>query len=356
MGDIAELLHTAENVPVQITTLSDKQTLGLAKQYANLNLSPTVLEELKLFRAVNKTTDKQSRWIIHAGFMTWRNAFGNAKGDSRTGLFLGLATVNYEDATPIYRFTDHDPQTIADTMLQTTNPMSGITLLNTTVCSHLATELQITGANAAFSPHADAGAAALVEAYFSLSEDKCERALCGAGSQKISPWYFWEYESLFGNRNDKTWFPCEAAAFIVAGQTRNGTDGQLLAVKRTSCPQGCVELHGLEDFIIDLHRRELSLPEQIIFSGTLDCSDELRGLSRKHFKEINQIFLDSIIGYAGPASTILSVNLALSMLAENAAIDQNKNGWRIFERSLDTVLVIALGMYGQVYYLLIGKN
>ncbi len=355
---ISEILHTAEAIPIKTKTLAPDDTLGLTNRCGLL--PPDDLDSLKVGRIIRKTSEQQSRWLIKAGCETWQRLYGEQAGGTHTGLFAGLATIACDDDKHVYCFKNPKRKAIAATLLRKTRPLAGLALLNTTACSHLATQLQITGPNAAFSPHADAGAAALTEAYFNVLEGNCARALCGAGSQKITPLYFLAYESLLKKFAATPWFPTESAAFIgidsVYG-TADGIppDGILIDTLRAFGSEKKHRLPAIDKLLARLRVNNRNLPEQVIHTGTVSYSDTLRVLTASHLPTANQFFIDTMTGYTGPASVLLAVNLTLEIFKQGIALDQHKTVKKIAQAPQTSALIIAQGLEGQVNYLLVGK-
>ena len=104
---------------------------------------------------------------------------------------------------------DGSRQDYADRLLHDTKPLIVLTLLNSSAGSHISELTGISGVNAMFSPMADAGAQALIEAYFSIKEFKCKDALVAAGSQKVTPWYCLTYRELLSQRYSSSALPSQ---------------------------------------------------------------------------------------------------------------------------------------------------
>lgn len=331
---VADVLAGGTVMPKEI---SPEQSLGLVSLVATLEDSD--LKACGAGRMVRKTSERQARWVIDAAVSGWASYSAECLPE-RTGLFLGLGTVDCEDDEQPIMFNG-DLSEYAAKMLTEAKPLAGLTLLNSTAASHIAQLLNITGVNAVFSPFADAGAQALCEAWFCINEEKIDQALVAAGGQKITPWYFLAYRDMISQWSLPGAFPTESAASIVAGHTADDADGCLLAVKRTFLSSVCQELPALDELLTELAGQHISLPKRAIVTGRFSLPAQQAQRLNDYLPGLQFNCIDNQLGFTGAVGSVHAVNLALSM----------------FKRDLsahETVLVIAQGHHGQLCYLVIG--
>lgn len=115
---------------------------------------------------------------------------GPAPSAERTGLYLGLPSI--EDAAPSWDVLEDFSASgeaaarLGHYALHTSQPMVGLTRLNSTLLAHLSISLRLGGAHAGFSPFADAGVQALIEAVLSVAEGDNDAALAGGTSAHLN--------------------------------------------------------------------------------------------------------------------------------------------------------------------------
>ncbi|AJR06553.1 hypothetical protein C9J03_20710 [Photobacterium gaetbulicola] len=353
-----------------VTALDNNTSLGLADQAAYLR--DTDLKKIEVSRIVRKTSEKQSRWVIENSVNSWRMHFGEQSGGERAGLFLGLGTVDCDDDGAQISFRG-DYNQLAREGLSQIKPLSGLTLLNSTTASHIAERLQITGANGVYSPHADAGGNAFAEAYFNLTENRCDVALVSGGSQKITPWYFLAYQSDLSGVSAQAWCPAEAVATVLLSQSPQSAEGVLLSVHR-----GFSANFQPSDYLLDQIALQLAQsrdgtsaekPMQIIHVGLPEQAQKMVAPLSRFFPGAHQLLLDTVIGTTGPAGAAIGVNLALEILKRHEMLSSNQAQSNLDLELVDApvlnapdcvplncqhVLVACYGLQGQQVFLLIG--
>ncbi len=336
----------------------EQQSLGLARQVALL--PDDNLKAIGAGRIVRKTSEKQARWVISSAYSTWQKS--NINCDlNKVGLFLGVGTVDCEDNDePIS--TQPDPQSYIKEALSLTKPLAGLTVLNSTAASHIANLLNITGPNSVFSPHADAGAQAIIEAFYNVKEGHCEHALVATASQKVTPWYFLAYRSFFEKYQAYKPNPteCAAAAIIsinkeIDKQKDSACAGQmqLLALKRMFMPNEA-NLPCFDNLLTELAGQGYDLPKQIIYSGRYGLSSEMQQSLVNYFPQAMVCNLEQLLGYTGPSSALCCLNLVSSLFSKHKGIDTESSQHVIKDRDISTALVICHGDNGQICYLVVG--
>ncbi|MFT6388293.1 MAG: hypothetical protein ACJAUP_001671 [Cellvibrionaceae bacterium] len=337
--------HLVQGSQVTAVNIADHQSLGLVKKAAFLE--DTNLKHLDVGRIVRKTSERQSRWVIDAALTTWKqqnqNADSTANDEKDTGLFLGLGTVDCEDNDlPIpFDGTSHD---YAQQMLIEAKPLAGLILLNSTTASHIAQLTNITGVNCVFSPFADAGAQAIIEAFFNIREGKCRQALVAAGSPKITPWYFLHHRDFFQQWNNYNIFPSESAAALVASDKPGDADACLITVIRTFSGSTKTDFPMMSNLLEGLSAKNIVLPQQIIYTGGFDIGEERKQNLTHYFPDNNLHYIDQLTGYTGAAGALHAVFFAATLLQEKRK-----------DITSSTALIIAEGFNGQICYMVIGE-
>ncbi|MGR5063618.1 beta-ketoacyl synthase N-terminal-like domain-containing protein [Photobacterium sp. DNB22_13_2] len=344
--------------PLPVTAIDNTSSLGLASKAGYL--SDTDLKQVGVSRIVRKTSEKQSRWVIENSVNSWRMLLGEQLADEKTGLFLGLGTVDCDDDGEQISFQG-DYAELAREGLSQIKPLSGLTLLNSTTASHIAELLQITGVNGVYSPHADAGGNAIVEAYYNLSENQCEIALVSGGSPKITPWYFLAYQSILKGFSGQYWFPTEAVATALLSKNSQSSEGCLLCVQRGFSADFQVNNHSLDHISLHLSQSQDALlfesPLQVIHVGLPEIAQKTISSFNRFFPGSHHLLLDKLIGTSGPASAIVGVNLALEIFKRQVMLSNDKSQLKTFScesTNCRHVLVACYGLQGQQVYFLVG--
>ncbi len=129
-----------------------------------------------------------------------RDAFKQAQLDSGgvlpedIGYFAGMGMVDYntDDLLPaVLRSLDAQGHLDYDMFYsgayQEIHPLWPLSMLNNVSFCQVAIDLGIKGENTTFSPHADSGVHAIIEAYNTVIEEKAKVVLAGGVSEKVSP-------------------------------------------------------------------------------------------------------------------------------------------------------------------------
>ncbi len=153
-------------------------------------------EELNIHPRDSRIMDKHSYMLMKAS----RDAFSHAKLDSgnvpaeEIGYFAGMGMIDYntEDLLPaVLKSLDSNGEIDLDEFFSKAyreiHPLWPLSMLNNISFCQVAIDLGIKGENTVFSPHADSGAHAVIEAYNSIAENKSRVALAGGVSEKVSP-------------------------------------------------------------------------------------------------------------------------------------------------------------------------
>ncbi len=168
---------------------------GFESQHAAL-AEKLSTEELNIHPRDSRIMDKHSYMLIKAS----RDAFSHAKLDSGIvpsegiGYFAGMGMIDYntEDLLPsVLKSLDANGELDLDDFFshayREIHPLWPLSMLNNISFCQVAIDLGIKGENTVFSPHADSGMHAVIEAYNSIAENKSRVALAGGVSEKVSP-------------------------------------------------------------------------------------------------------------------------------------------------------------------------
>ncbi len=336
MSSTKKLLSGKGVIP---TNIDIERSLGLVTKGAFL--ANTNLKSLEVGRTVRKTSERQARWVIKAGVKSWDLYASNVSekiDKSKTGLFLGLGTIDCEDDDePIPLQSSTKFNDYAAELLANTKPLSGLTLLNSTTASHIAHLTHITGMNAVFSPFSDAGGQAITEAFFAIEESYCQQALVVAGSHKITPWYFLSHREYFNEPLNHGAFPTESSGGLVLSSERQGAHASLLKVKRSF---GLSEQFPKE--IVTFLNQGIGA-QQIIYTGKQSLSQEQLSQLQEFMPNASICCLDQLLGYTGAAGPLHALQLACDQLDDQSY--RKKHG--IACQSIDAIMIIVQGFHGQ---------
>lgn len=266
-------------------------------------------------KTIRRISNHQFRWLLHCGTLTW-----NEYEQSQTylpedrGLFLGLGTSDADNNITPVGFSEKDKDDYISTAMVNMQPTIGLTLLNTTSASQIAAILNIQGDNAFFSPHSDAGANALYEAFYSIRDQQSKIALCGGVSQKISPWYYLSYERILRERKCSNL--TEASSFILLHKDEENASAYIENARRTVI----YDQYQYNNFIENYIYKNDNIGT-IIHTGP--------GSDRYNFSSITSnkcyIYIDDVFGYCGASSVFLAINYAIKQadVVKNSANSMN---------------------------------
>ncbi|MCP4989754.1 MAG: hypothetical protein GY928_27965 [Colwellia sp.] len=304
------LLKTQEPISSELT----KESNYFDRPIFVSHLADKSLKELGAERMIRKTSEKQARWLIAAGVRSWRQYF--ERGDEHCGLFLGLGTVDCDEEDTPEIIDDPTPENLSDAMLETRRPLVCLALLNSSATSHLAQLTCITGETISFSPLLDAGLNAFLEAFYAIQEQRVQHALCGGGSQKITPWHFLSYESLWQG-NDNLWFSDAAAFQILSADSQldgKKPDGEVLLSKRGRLSNKSSSLEHIIETVLETCKKQNINLNKVLVAGASNAQYQmLNNVLPKTLLE-TLIALDDLVGNTMAAAPALCCNLATTYL------------------------------------------
>jgi 3-oxoacyl-(acyl-carrier-protein) synthase len=321
-------------------------------------------------RKAVRTMDKQARTTLAAALACGRAIEPYAE-PARTGLFLGMPTV--EEPVPSWEALAElgpdpdDRSAMLHTFLTSTPPMTGLLLLNSTAGSHVASQFGITGTTGVFSPWADAGAEAVIEAAWSIAEGDNDRALAGGAAPNINPFLYLHFEAQgLLAEGFRLPVPGEGAAFVAlaAASADTGMESACLtgygrsfepdpagAVDaRQACMQDALERAGIGPADVDwvlfdpLCGRSGAGAEAAALAGLFGRQPVLGAWHRS-------------TGHLGPAQPLLQLAVAAVALREGWRIATDIEG-RLIERQsapVRHILINASGFRGQFVSLVVSR-
>jgi|GEM_PF-2082547 len=342
----------------------------LPHQEAYLVEEPDLRSQLYDRKAV-RTMEKQALNAMAASIACVNTDTRFADPD-RVGLYMGMPTV--EEPLPSWQTLDNLNNEATGLpgllrgIMESTPPMSGLVMLNSTACSHIASQFGITGTSRVFSPWADSGLEAAIEAAWSIVEGENDTVLVGAVAPTINPFLYLNYETQgllgFGKALP---MPGEGAAFVLlqAGGNGQSPDSPVYlsgyarlfepdAEAAVSAPRRCME---------EALKHAGLTPDDIGWI-LFDPHCGRSGPAAEHeavecvFGSHAPVFSwHSLCGYLGPAQPVLNIATAAEALRE---------AWRIVADTADGhftqqhfplrhVLINASGCRGQFVSLVVSR-
>lgn len=182
--------------------------------------------DLEVDRKLLRTMEKQAKLALRGAGLALKDSTVMLHNDrSRIGLYLGTPTV--DEPVPTWSslealHAEGNAASLAGIFLRETPPFTGLSQLNSSACAHIAGTFGMTGAMGAYSPFADAGLQAVIEAALSIGCNENDAALAGGVSPKINPMLLLQYEH-FGWTADAARVPGEGAAFVLLDGSGHGS-------------------------------------------------------------------------------------------------------------------------------------
>jgi hypothetical protein len=272
--------------------------------------------DLKVDRKLLRTMEKQAKLTLYGAALAMAASPLPASGDtSRIGLYLGLPTV--DEAVPPWPLLEamHDERTTrfdSETLHREVPAFFGLSTLNSNACAHIAGTFGMSGSMGAYSPFADAGLQAVIEAGLSICNGENSQALVGACSPKINPLLLLQYEH-FGWIDQSERIPGEGVAFLTLGdQSSNAIAVRLSAYARgfIGAPQQAAQLFASVQSralaMAGISARELDW----VLPG-VDCDAELAALAQLADGATPvRACSAQACGSMGPAAPVLNLLLA----------------------------------------------
>lgn len=253
-------------------------------------------------KTVRRISNSQSRWLLYSGEMTWKKtSLSNDYSPEKRGLFLGFGTSDADDNIIPVGFSEKDRKCYVNTAMKDMQPTIGLTLLNTSCASQLAQHLDIRGDNAFFSPHSDAGASALIEGFYSISQQKSKIALCGGASQKISEWFYLSYEHTLRRRN--FFNLTEASSCILLHSDESKSSAKLDNVYRTVIHNQSQYRNFFRGF-----KHQYDDFFSIVHTGLGSINYDFLSQDENVLTDIPTFYFDKTYGYSGASSIFLAIN------------------------------------------------
>lgn len=333
------------------------------------------LGPLGVDRRQQRTMVEQAQQAFAAACRAVRGPFWEQLTErERVGLFLGVPVIDRE--IPTWECLEELGSSGArelplETMLRMTPPLHGLTLLNSSVCAHLAARFGFMGPVAAYSHFADAGLQALIEAALSLQEGECPVALVGGVAAELNPFLFLHLERLGRLAElEQAPVPGDGAACLtlsgepprdggapvcVAGYGRSfaGSPPQVAAARAVALRQALamagIEAEQLDWVMLDVAGAPGGRPAELRSLG--ECMGSARPLPALGSSEY-------VCGMMGPATPVLHAALAAYGMAHGRRLRVSEHGVPIAEDrcELRHVLINASGYEGQLVSVILRRG
>ena len=310
---------------------------------------------LKIDRKLLRTMEKQAKLAMYGATLALRDSSALAKEDkSRIGLYLGLPTV--DEPVPPWPLmqTMHESGDLhfdSEVMHREIPAFFGLSTLNSNACAHISGTYGMTGSMGVYSPFADAGLQAAIEAALSIINGENEMALVGGVSPKINPLLLLQYEH-FGWINDAARIPGEGAAFVILNSTSNAACRVFLGGYARGFVDSAAEAETVQTAVLQaaLAMARISANEvDWIFPCAL-CATECGALQTlTGSADLPLCSSADICGSLGPAGPVLNLLLAVHGMQHQKRLRFNQSGTALTEErgALKHALVTATGPEGQ---------
>jgi len=328
---------------------------------------PNLRSQLYDRKAV-RTLDKQALNALAAALACAKPLAGFAD-PARVGLYMGMPMV--EEPVPSWETlgalgrVGADLAAIQHSILGDTPPLTSLMILNSTAASHIASQFGVTGTTGVFSPWADAGLEALIEAAWSIAEGDNDRALAGASAPTVTPFLYFNYETQ-GLLDTGAGLPVpgEGAAFValrpadggpaacLAGYARGfEPDPQAAQAARRRCMEAALASAGVAAADIGW----------ILFDplcGRAGVAAERAAIAELFGADAPLCGWHEVCGYLGPAQPVFDVAAAAAALLEGWRVVENPKGQGLERQDVAPrhVLINASGCRGQFVSLVMSRH
>lgn len=313
-------------------------------------------------RKLVRTMEKQARMaLVGAGRLleAWRP--DHLADRPETGLFMGLPTIDEPLPSLAVLESWHAAGGRDDwntTLMRETQPFSGLSLLNSSACAHIAATFGLNGPMAAYSPFADAGLSAVIDGVHAVAEAECSHAVIGAVSTKLDPLLPLQHAHWEGRAGGLR-MPGEASAFFLASADAARNDPVLLGYAR-----GCHPLrddHG--DMLVDLIAQTLEMGRCArtdvgwVLSNQPWQAAHKESLHRALFAFAPlHLPIEARFGYVGPAAATLAVGLVLEGMRRQRRWLTHGARWEALPMDASCALLVMYSPMGQIAVALIGRD
>ncbi|WP_460842513.1 beta-ketoacyl synthase N-terminal-like domain-containing protein [Noviherbaspirillum agri] len=305
--------------------------------------------ELDVDRKLLRTMEKQAKLALRgAGLALRDSALFGVYEKSRIGLYLGTPTV--DEPVPTWSSLEalHEggqEASLSEVFLRETPPFTGLSQLNSSACAHIAGTFGMTGAMGAYSPFADAGLQAVIEAALSITSGENDVALAGGVSPKINPMLVLQYDH-FGWTADEERIPGEGAAFILLDGSGRGKRRIRLSGYARGFSTGGQGQRGVLQRAFDM--AGISAGD---LGWILTCDGGDHGVLQSLYGGASLPLggCQDATGALGPAQPILNLLLAQHGMRENKRLLRGQSGSPHSEQDacINHALITAVGPEGQ---------
>lgn len=310
---------------------------------------------MNIDRKLLRTMEKQAKLALYGATLAMKDA-PNLIGEdkSRTGLYLGLPTI--DEPVPPWSALQSlheggDQGSLSEVFHREIPPFFGLSQLNSSACAHIAGTFGMTGAMGAYSPFADAGLQAIIEAALSIINGENDAALAGGISAKINPLLLLQYEH-FGWTQETARVPGEGAAYVILNTVGNAARRIRLSGYSRGFADNALQPETVQTKIL---QRALAMAEitaadlDWILPGVLSATEHSALQALCGSTELPLACSAEVCGSMGPASPVLNLLLALHGMHHQKRLRHNKPGVAHTEEQLllRHALVTATGPEGQ---------
>lgn len=318
------------------------------------------LRELGIDRKVARMTDKQARLLMAAAIECIAEVDESAR--AQCGLYIGVPTVD-EPMPQLAAVADwHEERgrtPLAEHFKRHSAPLGWLAMLNSSAAAHVSTRLRITGSNGVYSPFADAGLNALIDAAAAIVDGDCVQALVGAVAPKLDPMLTVQYAHWCapGQRLP----PSEASACVLLSRSEAGDGVCLRGYARGFAPMPWDETVVSEVVAQALAMAGLASTQigWALSAGGWNAAQDaaLRAALAGFALTGAALPVESALGRLGPAAPLLALGLGLHGLQRSEALHAADSG-EIDSRAMTqrNVLIVAVSPQGQCVAVVIGDD
>jgi Beta-ketoacyl synthase, N-terminal domain len=318
------------------------------------------MRELNIDRKVVRTTDKQARLLLAAAIAC------TADLDDRTrnelGLYLGLPTVD-EPMPQLAAVADwHEERgrtPLAEHFKRHSAPLGWLAMLNSSAAAHVSTRLGITGCNGVYSPFADAGLNALIDALIAVVDHECGQALVGAVAPKHDPMLAVQYANWC--EREYALPPTEASTCVLVSRDERYVGARMLGFARGFAPMPWNETAASDVVARALLMAGLS-PSQIgwtlcTFAWNHAQAVSMRAALTPFASTAASLPLELALGRMGPAAPLLALGLGMHGLERGESLHFDDNALVAMRPLVQrNFLIVAVSPQGQCAAVVIGDG
>ncbi len=317
------------------------------------------MQELGMDRRSARSTDKQARLLLAAAIA----CIGDMEEQERAncGLYLGVPTVD-EPMPQLAAVADWHEQRgrspLAEHFKCHSAPLGWLAMLNSSAAAHISMRLSLRGCNGVYSPFADAGLNALIDAAIAVADGESAFALVGAVAPKHDPLLVIQY--IHWRAPEYRLPSVEVSACALISRAKNRGDTTLRGFARGFAPMPWDN----DQTVVTIAMQALAMaglqPEQIgwmLTTAAWNLSQDvgLRSAMRHLARSSAVLSVEHVFGCMGPAAPMVALGLGLHGIELGQAWDVDSDS-RLHLRTLahSNVLIVTVSPLGQCVAVIIG--